>query len=83
MRFRKPKTEPQTEPQKCSKRPLMASVGPFAVTGPVEVGEHVYCPAFEGSAQRFEFRERGWKAGAEGVNYGIISLLAWDRSGCR
>ena len=57
MRLRKP----SAEPRRCSRRPLIASVG----VGPVEEREDVCAAVNQGAAEGPDFLETSWDPGAE------------------
>lgn len=52
---------PRVEPRRCSSPPLIASVGPLEVVGPVEVGQHVSGAPGEGAAELGDLDQRFWE----------------------
>jgi len=54
----------------CSSRPLMASVGPLDVPGPVEEGQHVSSALFQCSAESTQLGQSGRDAVADRLDDG-------------
>ena len=73
---------PGADPRRCSRRPLIASVGPLR-PWPVEVGKHAGGSPLECEAEPADLFQGGGHAAADGLDHRAHLLATIPRSGSR